>query len=190
MYENKLTVESLQAFATAADYMQAFIRVLQLNTELACCSTTDSCNLLSSASVLTRRAAQFPHASCKLCPRLTTLPACASATGRDLIGRARTGSGKTLAFALPVVEKLMARTHKPRSPGCIVLAPTRELAKQVEREFAATGPTLRTACVYGGKTSTQQQSKICLCTSQSFTSRGHGSGFRYHSGLPVYVEGM
>ena len=70
--------------------------------------------------------------------------------GRDLIGRARTGSGKTLAFALPVVEKLMARTHKPRSPGCIVLAPTRELAKQVEREFAATGPTLRTACVYGG----------------------------------------
>ena len=44
----------------------------------------------------------------------------------------------------------MARTNKPRSPGCIVLAPTRELAKQVEREFAATGPTLRTACVYGG----------------------------------------
>lgn len=71
--------------------------------------------------------------------------------GRDLIGRARTGSGKTLAFALPVVEKLMARTNKPRSPGCIVLAPTRELAKQVEREFAATGPTLRTACVYGGE---------------------------------------
>ena len=55
-----------------------------------------------------------------------------------------------MAFALPVVEKLMARQHKPRSPGCIVLAPTRELAKQVEREFAATGPTLRTACVYGG----------------------------------------
>lgn len=44
----------------------------------------------------------------------------------------------------------MARAHKPRSPGCIVLAPTRELAKQVEREFAATGPTLKTACVYGG----------------------------------------
>jgi superfamily II DNA/RNA helicase len=93
-----------------------------------------------------------------------TLPVSASATGRDLIGRARTGSGKTLAFALPVVEKLMARTHKPRSPGCIVLAPTRELAKQVEREFAATGPTLRTACVYGGTTSTQQSCKVCLCT--------------------------
>ncbi|KAL0035597.1 hypothetical protein WJX79_001244 [Trebouxia sp. C0005] len=83
-----------------------------------------------------------------------------AAAGRDLIGRARTGSGKTLAFALPVVEKLMARTHKPRSPGCIVLAPTRELAKQVEREFAATGPTLRTACVYGGVPIQQQMRDV------------------------------
>ena len=82
------------------------------------------------------------------------------AAGRDLIGRARTGSGKTLAFALPVVEKLMARKTKPRSPGCIVLAPTRELAKQVEREFAATGPTLRTACVYGGVPIQQQMRDV------------------------------
>ena len=73
--------------------------------------------------------------------------------GRDLIGRARTGSGKTLAFALPVIEKLMARPGRRRAPGCIVLAPTRELAKQVEREFAATGPMLKTACVYGGRCS-------------------------------------
>lgn len=83
----------------------------------------------------------------------TLVPIRSLLAGRDLIGRARTGSGKTLAFALPVVEKLMARKTKPRSPGCIVLAPTRELAKQVEREFAATGPTLRTACVYGGTAS-------------------------------------
>lgn len=45
----------------------------------------------------------------------------------------------------------MRRERRPRSPGCLVLAPTRELAKQVEREFAATGPTLKTACVYGGE---------------------------------------
>ena len=45
----------------------------------------------------------------------------------------------------------MKREKKSRSPGCIVLAPTRELAKQVEREFAATGPLLKTACVYGGE---------------------------------------
>lgn len=67
-----------------------------------------------------------------------------------MIGRARTGSGKTLAFALPVIEKLMKRERRTRACGCIVLAPTRELAKQVEREFAATGPSLKTACVYGG----------------------------------------
>ena len=75
--------------------------------------------------------------------------------GRDLIGRARTGSGKTLAFALPVIEKLMAEDlaggKRMREPRCIVLAPTRELAKQVEREFAETAPRLRTACVYGGE---------------------------------------
>ncbi len=75
--------------------------------------------------------------------------------GRDLIGRARTGSGKTLAFALPVIEKLMAEDleggKRRREPRCIVLAPTRELAKQVEREFAETAPRLRTACVYGGE---------------------------------------
>ena len=62
----------------------------------------------------------------------------------------------------------MARTHKPRSPGCIVLAPTRELAKQVEREFAATGPTLRTACVYGGKTS---KFKLCVQCKESLHHR-------------------
>lgn len=56
--------------------------------------------------------------------------------GSDMICRAKTGSGKTLAFALPVVEKIMAqkaaegRGGKP-FPRCLVLAPTRELAKQV-----------------------------------------------------------
>lgn len=83
-----------------------------------------------------------------------------AASGRDLIGRARTGSGKTLAFALPVIEKLMARPGRRRAPGCIVLAPTRELAKQVEREFAATGPLLKTACVYGGVPISQQMRDV------------------------------
>ena len=83
--------------------------------------------------------------------------------GSDLIARAKTGSGKTLAFALPVVEKIMAqRGHtkgragggagagKGRNPLCIVLAPTRELAKQVEREFTSVAPSLFVGCYYGG----------------------------------------
>lgn len=38
-----------------------------------------------------------------------------------------------------------------RAPRCIVLAPTRELAKQVEREFAASAPGLNVGCFYGGQ---------------------------------------
>eukprot|EP00242_Pyramimonas_sp_CCMP2087_P007416 CAMPEP_0198211166 /NCGR_PEP_ID=MMETSP1445-20131203/22662_1 /TAXON_ID=36898 /ORGANISM="Pyramimonas sp., Strain CCMP2087" /LENGTH=668 /DNA_ID=CAMNT_0043885377 /DNA_START=271 /DNA_END=2273 /DNA_ORIENTATION=- len=74
--------------------------------------------------------------------------------GRDVIGRARTGTGKTLAFSLPVIEKLLeqrANGERPgRLPKCVILAPTRELAKQVEREIAATSPSLRQLCCYGG----------------------------------------
>ena len=51
-------------------------------------------------------------------------------------GLCRTGQGKTLAFVLPIVERLLAhnatdRTQRGRLPRVIVLAPTRELAKQV-----------------------------------------------------------
>lgn len=52
--------------------------------------------------------------------------------GKDLVGRARTGCGKTLAFVLPIVERLSKMPRgRGRAPSVIVLAPTRELAKQV-----------------------------------------------------------
>jgi len=56
--------------------------------------------------------------------------------GFDIVGRARTGCGKTLAFVLPIVQSLLttAGTTKKafgRKPLVVVLAPTRELAKQV-----------------------------------------------------------
>ena len=58
--------------------------------------------------------------------------------GKDLVGRARTGCGKTLAFVLPIVELLSkdgpgagGRRAYGRPPSVVVLAPTRELAKQV-----------------------------------------------------------
>eukprot|EP00879_Flechtneria_rotunda_P009638 GHRR01010085.1.p1 GENE.GHRR01010085.1~~GHRR01010085.1.p1 ORF type:complete len:752 (+),score=235.05 GHRR01010085.1:500-2755(+) len=77
--------------------------------------------------------------------------------GRDLIGRAKTGSGKTLAFALPVVENLLAedkerkgRKAPGRSPRCLILAPTRELAKQVASEFESVCPSLTVVSFYGG----------------------------------------
>ena len=56
--------------------------------------------------------------------------------GFDLVGRARTGCGKTLAFVLPIIERLSqgydgGKRAFGRGPKVIVLAPTRELAKQV-----------------------------------------------------------
>ena len=56
--------------------------------------------------------------------------------GHDMLGRSRTGTGKTLAFSLPLVQRLAEeqRQEQPvrgRRPRMVVLAPTRELARQV-----------------------------------------------------------
>jgi ATP-dependent RNA helicase DDX21 len=60
-------------------------------------------------------------------------------SGADVVGRARTGCGKTLAFVLPIVQSLVdgapPRRAFGRPPAVIVLAPTRELAKQVCRRL-------------------------------------------------------
>ncbi len=73
--------------------------------------------------------------------------------GRDVLGRGRTGSGKTLAFLLPVVTRLAKGERARRgAPRALVLAPTRELAAQINEVLrplaAATGLTSQT--VFGG----------------------------------------
>jgi len=73
--------------------------------------------------------------------------------GRDLIGIAKTGSGKTLAFLLPAFARLAESRHDPRGPPAVlVLAPTRELACQIENEAKQFGAAagMRAACLYGG----------------------------------------
>ncbi|MEG3636684.1 DEAD/DEAH box helicase [Micromonospora palythoicola] len=74
--------------------------------------------------------------------------------GRDVLGRGRTGSGKTYAFALAVLTRLAA-TATPRRPGrprALILAPTRELATQIDSVMAplAQALSLRTMTVFGG----------------------------------------
>ncbi len=54
--------------------------------------------------------------------------------GRDVCGSAPTGSGKTVAFGVPLVDRV--GRAKPRKPRALVLAPTRELAAQIQRELA------------------------------------------------------
>ena len=84
--------------------------------------------------------------------------------GRDVLGRGRTGSGKTLAFALPVVTRLAASPAKraPRRPRALVLAPTRELASQIDATMAplAKAMGLRTQTVFGGVRPGPQQQAL------------------------------
>jgi superfamily II DNA/RNA helicase len=77
-----------------------------------------------------------------------------SLAGKDILGRGRTGSGKTYAFLLPVLARLAASKSRrqPKRPRALILAPTRELASQIE---AAAKPIasvlgLRTLTVFGG----------------------------------------
>ena len=81
----------------------------------------------------------------------------AALTGTDLLVSSQTGSGKTAAFMLPALERIRAAraAHGARVPGAprvLVLAPTRELALQVQKATHAYGRAqpLRTACLVGG----------------------------------------
>ncbi|WP_161882525.1 DEAD/DEAH box helicase [Deinococcus alpinitundrae] len=70
--------------------------------------------------------------------------------GRDLIGRARTGTGKTLAFALPIIQGTPPSRERGRSPRALIMAPTRELAKQVAEHFHKASGELEVLTIYGG----------------------------------------
>ncbi|KAG9156542.1 hypothetical protein Leryth_006544 [Lithospermum erythrorhizon] len=74
--------------------------------------------------------------------------------GRDLIGIAETGSGKTLAYLLPAFVHVSAQPRLVQGEGPIVLvvAPTRELAVQIQEEAVKFGSRLhiRSTCIYGG----------------------------------------
>ncbi len=74
--------------------------------------------------------------------------------GSDLIACAETGSGKTCAFVLPTLQRLLAAGPQiaPSKSRVLVLAPTRELAVQIEDEIhgLAYHTTVTSAAVYGG----------------------------------------
>ncbi len=55
--------------------------------------------------------------------------------GQDIIGLANTGTGKTIAFAIPILQRLMT----DKTAKALIVAPTRELAQQIEVEFRAIG---------------------------------------------------
>ena len=84
--------------------------------------------------------------------------------GRDVLGRGRTGSGKTLGFLLPMLTRLAEnpRRRRPNCPRALILAPTRELAAQIQRaaEPLANALGLRTTAIFGGVAARPQISAL------------------------------
>src|SRR3989442_7008440 len=81
-------------------------------------------------------------------------------SGQDLIGCAETGTGKTAAFLLPIIQRM---TEKPR-PGLrvLVLAPTRELALQIQKNYGELNrvKTNRSVIAIGGANIRTQISEL------------------------------
>lgn len=89
---------------------------------------------------------------------------------KDIIGIAETGSGKTCAFLVPLIAYLLKlppeysqRCHE-QGPLAVVLAPTRELAEQIEKECIklAQYTSLRTACIIGGQNTSPEEQGLKL----------------------------
>jgi len=73
-------------------------------------------------------------------------------SGKDLAVRSKTGSGKTFAFLLPILQNLSPE----RKLQAVILAPTRELAQQTDKEARKLAPNVKTVLLYGGVSITPQ----------------------------------
>ncbi len=78
--------------------------------------------------------------------------------GRDVIGIANTGTGKTAAFLIPLVNKI----HTDHSQRALILAPTREIAMQIEEELVSfkKGMNLESCLVIGGANMKRQVQEL------------------------------
>ncbi|OOF09647.1 RNA helicase [Salinivibrio sp. PR5] len=79
--------------------------------------------------------------------------------GKDLLASSKTGSGKTLAFLLPAMQRVLrTKPLSRRDPRVLVLAPTRELAKQVygQLRMLTSGTPHKAALVLGGENFNEQ----------------------------------
>jgi ATP-dependent RNA helicase RhlB len=87
-------------------------------------------------------------------------------TGRDVAGQAQTGTGKTCAFLVALMNRLLTipavAERKDSDPRALVIAPTRELAIQIEKDAKAIGrhTGLRTALIYGGVDYDKQRQQL------------------------------
>ena len=72
--------------------------------------------------------------------------------GKDVISCAQTGTGKTAAYILPLLTNLLYDNHDPNKLNAIIMAPTRELAQQIDQQMEGFGfyVPLSSVAIYGG----------------------------------------
>lgn len=86
--------------------------------------------------------------------------------GKDATARAQTGTGKSAAFLVTIIARLMKNPVKgkrqPGTPRALIIAPTRELVLQIEKDARALTPytPLRTVSVFGGMDYKRQQNQL------------------------------
>ena len=71
---------------------------------------------------------------------------------KDLVGIAQTGTGKTAAYLLPILTLLQKESHPKDAVNCLIMAPTRELARQIDQALQGFAYYMNVSCVaiYGG----------------------------------------
>lgn len=85
--------------------------------------------------------------------------------GRDIMAVAQTGTGKTAAYILPVIERLINDNFPQDRVNCVIMAPTRELAQQIDRQLEGFSYYLPISSmpIYGGTDgATYEQQRLGL----------------------------
>ncbi len=86
--------------------------------------------------------------------------------GRDVAGQAQTGTGKTAAFLVAIAQRLLTQTafseRGPSDPRALIIAPTRELAIQIYKDFQSlcSDTGLTSALIYGGVDYDKQRQQL------------------------------
>lgn len=82
--------------------------------------------------------------------------------GKDMIGIAQTGTGKTAAYLLPILTLLAEEPHEADAVNCLIMAPTRELAQQIDQALQGfayyTG--INGVAVYGGNDARRYEQEL------------------------------
>lgn len=100
--------------------------------------------------------------------------------GRDIVAIAKTGSGKTLGYLIPAFIHLKRCQNNPQiGPTVVVLAPTRELATQIQSEAVKFGRSSRVACTVCSASSYMElfMTMFFLCVTKLFVELFTVEGF-------------